>query len=101
VEEIRESNTHVVRADEGRATETEKHVVKSRQGSRATPWLAFLVGVLLIALIGFFFINGSARVNIEPGNNEVEVSVDGPGAPGPAPAPQAPAEPAPAPGQAN
>ena len=51
--------------------------------------LAFLVGALLIALIGFFFING--RVNVSPGANSVEVTVDGPAVPGNAPA--APARP--------
>jgi hypothetical protein len=89
MEEIRETKSHIVRDDVGRTAESNTHVT-TRQGSRATPWLAFLVGVLLIALIGFFFINGSARLNVTPGGNEVEVSVDGPGLPG-APPPPAPA----------
>ena len=95
MDEVRETNTRVVRADEGRAVQTDTHVVKARQGSKATPWLAFLVGALLIALIGFFFING--RVNVAPGANSVEVTVDSPvvpgNAPAAAPAPSAPAEP--------
>ena len=88
MEEIRETNTRVVRAVDDGATETRTHVVKSREGSRATPWLAFLVGILLVALVGFFFINGRASVNIAPGNNQIDLSVDGPAAPGaPPPAP--------------
>ena len=93
MEETRETNTRVVRADDGHAVRTDTHVVKAREGSKATPWLAFMVGALLIALIGFFFING--RVNVAPGANSVEVTVDGPAVPGNAPAAPA-AQPAPA-----
>ena len=84
MEEVRETNTRVIRADEGRAVQTDTHVVKAHKGSGATPWLAFLVGALLIALIGFFFING--RVNVAPGANSVDVTVDSPVVPGNAPA---------------
>src|SRR5215471_19144530 len=41
----------------------ETHVTKSETGgSGATPWLAFLVGALLIAVVAIFLMNAHGRV---------------------------------------
>ena len=67
----------------------ETHVVKEESDkSRASPWLAFAVGALLIAVIALFFVNvhissngpaGSVNVNVKP-------PVTPPATPAPAPA---------------
>lgn len=36
----------------------ETHVVKERAGNGATPWLAFIVGALLVAVVAVFLLNG-------------------------------------------
>ena len=66
----------------------ETHVVREEDGSRSTPWLAFAVGALLIALVAFFFINSRASFSTGPNGTQATYSVKGPAAPSaPAPAP--------------
>ena len=64
--------------------ETNTHVIREKDGNGATPWLAFIIGALLIALVAFFFLYGRASVTTGPGVNHVELSVKGPAAPPPA-----------------
>lgn len=63
----------------------ETHVVR-HEGSRATPWLAFIVGALLVALVAFFFLYSRGSITNGPNGQSVEFSVK----------PQIPAPPAPA-----
>ena len=52
----------------------ETHIVKSRPtGSGAAPWLAFLVGALLIAVIAIFLMNTHARITGPGGTIDVNV----------------------------
>ena len=55
----------------------ETHVIKERgERSGATPWLAFLVGALLIAVVAIFLMN--ARGTIEGPGGRVDFNVDSP-----------------------
>ena len=65
----------------------ETHVVKERgEGSGATPWLAFIVGALLVAIVAVFLLNSHGRVTGPSGS--VEFNTRSPVALGPAnPAP--------------
>ncbi len=50
----------------------EVHEVKSSGGkSGATPWLAFIVGALLVAVVAIFLLNGQARISGPAGNIEL------------------------------
>ncbi|HEX3483807.1 MAG TPA: hypothetical protein VHT51_02030 [Micropepsaceae bacterium] len=51
----------------------ETHVVSERGGNRATPWLAFLVGVLLIALVAVFLLNAHGRFSGPAGSVDLNV----------------------------
>jgi hypothetical protein len=62
-----------------------------RNGS-ATPWLAFLAGVLLMAAIGFF-----AFMQLAPQRAERDLDINLPTVQAPSPAPVVPPAPAPAP----
>jgi hypothetical protein len=65
----------------------ETHVVKEKPtGSGATPWLAFLVGALLIAVVALFLVN--ARATITGPGTRIDLNVKSPVT--------APANPAPA-----
>ena len=64
----------------------ETHIIKQRVGSRATPWLSFIVGVLLVALVAFFFMYARGTIRNGPGGQTIQFSVK----------PQIPAPPAPA-----
>jgi hypothetical protein len=64
----------------------ETHTIKERDGSRATPWLAFVVGALLIALVAFFFMYAQGSISNGPNGQSVQFSVK----------PHVPAPPAPA-----
>ena len=81
----------------------ETHEVTSNSGnsnSSATPWLAFLVGGLLVAVMVIFYMNGTfdrrggAEINIKS-----PVTVERNAEPAPAKEPSRPAQPAPAPGR--
>jgi hypothetical protein len=41
--------------------------------NRATPWLAFLVGVLLIAVVAVFLINGRAHLSGPAGSVDLNL----------------------------
>jgi hypothetical protein len=82
----------------------ETHEVTTNSGgskSGATPWLAFLVGALLVAVIAIFFMNAEGSFDGPGGkaefNIESPVTVEprsGPPAPAPAKEPSRPALPA-------
>jgi hypothetical protein len=50
----------------------ETHVVKER-GSGATPWLAFIVGALLIAVVAIFLLNAHGRVSGPNGSVDLNI----------------------------
>lgn len=54
----------------------ETHVVKSERGSRATPWLAFFVGALLIAVVAIFLMN--ARGHFEGPAGSLDLNIKSP-----------------------
>lgn len=75
-----------------------------REGSSTAPWLAFLVGIVLVAIVGFgiFAYSGSMQpernAKLEVNMPDLKVNppdIDLPSPPA-TPAPAAPAEPAPA-----
>ena len=52
----------------------EVHEVKSSGGkSGATPWLAFIVGALLVAVVAIFLLNGQARITTPGGNADINL----------------------------
>ena len=51
----------------------ETHVVSERGGSRATPWLAFLVGVLLVAVVAVFLLNARGHISGPAGSVDLNV----------------------------
>ena len=51
----------------------ETHVVKEREGSSATPWLAFIIGVLLVAVVAVFLLNAHGRVTGPSGSVDLNV----------------------------
>ena len=51
----------------------ETHVVKERGGSGATPWLAFIIGALLIAVIAIFLLNAHGRVTGPNGSVDLNI----------------------------
>lgn len=52
----------------------ETHVVKEKgEGSWATPWLAFIVGALLIAVVAVFLLNAQGRINTPAGSVDLNV----------------------------
>jgi hypothetical protein len=53
----------------------EVHEVKSSSGERsaATPWLAFFVGALLVAVVAIFLLNTHARVSGPAGNIDLNI----------------------------
>jgi hypothetical protein len=51
----------------------ETHVVKERGGNGATPWLAFIVGALLIAVIAVFLLNAHGRVSGPSGSVDLNI----------------------------
>jgi hypothetical protein len=53
--------------------ETETHIVKERGGSSATPWLAFIVGALLIAVVAVFLLNAHGRVSGPAGSVDLNI----------------------------
>jgi hypothetical protein len=66
----------------------ETYVVKEKgDGSRATPWLAFFVGALLIAVVAVFLMNAHGRITGPNGTIDLNVK---------SPVATAPANPAPA-----
>ena len=77
----------------------ETHTIKEKgEGSGATPWLAFIVGALLIAVVAVFLMNAHGRITGLGGTIDLNVKspvVTAPANPAPNPAP-APTEPAPA-----
>ena len=60
--------THVVET-----TPTTSTQVTKVKGSRATPWLAFFAGALLIAVIALFFMNASGHYTGPAGNLDLNV----------------------------
>lgn len=82
----------------------ETHHVTSDSGekrSNATPWLAFLLGALLVAVIAIFLMNaqgyysgpgGKAELNIKSPVSEAPSRIAEPAPAAPAPAPAAPAK---------
>ena len=54
--------------------ETQTHVVTERgNGSRVTPWLAFIVGALLIAVVAVFLLNAHGRVSGPAGSLDLNI----------------------------
>jgi hypothetical protein len=52
----------------------ETHVVKEKgDGNGATPWLAFIVGALLIAVVAVFLLNAHGRVTGPNGSIDLNV----------------------------
>lgn len=51
----------------------ETHIVKERASSGATPWLAFIVGALLIAVVAIFLLNAHGRVSGPNGSVDLNV----------------------------
>jgi hypothetical protein len=51
----------------------ETHVVKESGGSSATPWLAFIVGALLIAVVAVFLLNAHGRITGPAGTVDLNV----------------------------
>jgi len=51
----------------------ETHVVKESAGSGATPWLAFVVGALLIAVVAVFLLNAHGRITGPAGSVDLNV----------------------------
>jgi hypothetical protein len=75
----------------------ETHKVTTDTGehrSSATPWLAFFVGALLIAVVAIFFMNAQGTFSGPGGKGEL--SIKSPVTIQPSTAPSRPAEPAPA-----
>jgi len=67
----------------------ETHVVKaSGDRSRVTPWLAFLVGALLIAVVAVFLMNAHGRITTPGGSADLNIKspVTTPAPANPAPA---------------
>ena len=66
----------------------ETYVAKEKgDANRATPWLAFLVGALLIAVVAVFLLNAHGRITGPNGSIDLNVK---------SPVATAPASPAPA-----
>ena len=66
----------------------ETYVAKDKgDGNRATPWLAFFVGALLIAVVAVFLLNAHGRITGPNGSIDLNVK---------SPVATAPASPAPA-----
>ena len=52
----------------------ETHVVKERgDGSGATPWLAFIVGALLVAVVAIFLLNAHGTFNGPAGKVDLNI----------------------------
>ena len=52
----------------------ETHVVKQRgDGGGATPWLAFIVGALLVAVVAVFLLNARGHYSGPAGNLDLNV----------------------------
>jgi len=52
----------------------ETHSIKEKgEGSGATPWLAFIVGALLIAVVAVFLLNAHGRVTGPNGTIDLNV----------------------------
>jgi hypothetical protein len=52
----------------------ETHIVKETgDGSGATPWLAFIVGALLIAVVAVFLMNAHGRVSGPAGSIDLNI----------------------------
>ena len=51
----------------------ETHVVKERAGSSATPWLAFIVGALLVAVVAIFLLNGRGHYSGPGGSVDLNI----------------------------
>ncbi len=65
----------------------ETHVTQERGAkSGATPWLAFLVGALLIAVVAIFLMNAHGRVTGPAGSVDLNVKspIQTPASPAPA-----------------
>ena len=66
----------------------ETHVTRSETGERsgATPWLAFLVGALLIAVVAIFLMNAHGRVTGPGGSIDLNIKspIQTPATPAPA-----------------
>jgi hypothetical protein len=55
----------------------ETHIVRSQNGevhSSAAPWLAFLVGALLIAVVAMFFLNAHGRISGPAGSVDLSLT---------------------------
>jgi hypothetical protein len=66
----------------------ETHTIKEKgDGNGATPWLAFIVGVLLVAVVAVFLLNAHGRVTGPNGTLDLNLK---------SPVATAPANPAPA-----
>ena len=52
----------------------ETHTIKEKgDGNGATPWLAFIVGALLIAVIAVFLMNAHGKITGPNGSIELDV----------------------------
>ena len=51
----------------------ETHVVKEREGSRTTPWMAFIIGVLLVTVVAIFLLNAHGRISGPAGSVDLNI----------------------------
>jgi hypothetical protein len=51
----------------------ETHTVKERGGSGATPWLAFIVGALLVAVLAILLLNGRGHFSGPAGTVDLNI----------------------------
>ena len=51
----------------------ETRIVKERDGSRATPWLALAIGMLLVAVVAVFLLNAHGRVSGPAGSVDLNI----------------------------
>ena len=51
----------------------ETHIVKESEGSKTPPWVAFLVGALLIGIVAVFLLNAHGSFNGPAGHVDFNV----------------------------
>jgi hypothetical protein len=51
----------------------ETHIVKEREGSSATPWMAFIIGVLLVTVVAIFLLNAHGRISGPAGSVDLNI----------------------------
>ncbi len=75
--------THTIKSGDGGSREI--HTIDSGNGgSKAGVWLAGILGMMLLAIVGYVVVNGRAVVKQDAGGQSVTVDVDPPTLPAPA-----------------